>query len=67
MSIRWRKSGELLCAAKHKEKEGDTYLDDRLHYELAVVQKVLVPDREEETNGRWHWLHGDRGIFVRSE
>ena len=78
MSIRWRKDGRLLCAAKSVKETGDTYLDDRLHYELAVQQKVLVPDVNEEDNGLWHWLHGEclisehpddcrRSTFIRSE
>lgn len=58
MSVRWRKTGELLCAAKSEPMEGDTYIDDRLQYELAVIQKVLIPDTNEATNGLHHWLHG---------
>lgn len=65
MSIRWRKNGELICAAKSKEKRGDTYIDDRLHYELSVIQKVLVADRNEEANGLWHWLHPS--TYIRTE
>ena len=55
MSIRWRKSGKLLCAAKCKERAGDTYIDDRLHYQLAVILKAIIPDKDEEKNGLWHW------------
>lgn len=57
MSIRWRKSGELLCAAMTETKEGDCYIDDRLHYELSVVQKCILGDAEHEKNGLWHWVH----------
>lgn len=67
MAVRWRLSGELVCAAKSKARKGDTYIDDTLHYELSVTQKVLIADKDEERNGQWHWLHGDRGVFVRSE
>ncbi len=59
MAIRWRKNGTLVCAAKTTEEEGDTYIDDRLHYELSVQQKVLVPHDSEETTGLWRWLHGE--------
>lgn len=56
----------------------DTYISDGLHYELSVIQKVLVPDKNEEFNGRWYWLHGEcnrtdhpegerGGVFVRTE
>lgn len=66
MSIRWRKTGELLCAAKCEEMEGDTYIDDNLQYELAVIQKVLIADKDEDKNGRHYWLHGkDGGAFVK--
>lgn len=64
MSIRWRKDGKLLCAAKHDEKPGDTYIDDRLQYKLAVELKVLVPDYNECLNGLHHWLDD---VFVRAE
>ena len=58
MSVRWRKTGELFCGAKSRAQKDDTYIDDRLHYELSVIQKVLVADLNERKNGRWHWLHG---------
>ena len=46
----------MLCAAKHAEKFSDLrYIDDGLHYILAVEQRVLIPDEDEPTTGRWHW------------
>ena len=57
MSLRWRASGELLCAAKTEPEEGDAYIDDRLHYQLSVVGRVIIADMEETTNGRWHRVH----------
>jgi hypothetical protein len=57
MSLRWRSTGELLCAAKHPEREGDTYIDDRLHYELSINHSVVVPARDEEKTGRWYWAN----------
>lgn len=59
MSIRWRDTGELVCAAMFDELPGDTYIDDRLHYELSVIQKVIVADINHEENGLWHWVHGE--------
>ena len=59
MSIRWRLDGRLLCAAESEAKEGDTYIDDRLHYYLSVLARVLVPDIDHEANQLWHWVHGD--------
>lgn len=59
MALRWRLDGSILCAAKCEPEEGDTYIDDRLHYELSVIQKTVVPDKNERKTGRWHWLHND--------
>lgn len=67
MSLRWRRTGELLCAAKSEPMELDTYIDDRLHYELSVIQKAIVPSLDEEETGRWYWLHGEHGVFIRAE
>ena len=55
MSLRWRKTGELICGAKSKPMDTDIYIDDRLHYELSVIQKMVVPDANEKINGVWHW------------
>lgn len=65
MSIRWRVSGELVCAAMFPEEPGDTYINDRLHYQLSVVSRAIVPDVDHEENGLWHWVHGDR--FLRAQ
>lgn len=64
MALRWRENGELLCAAKHPEKIRDTYIDDRLHYCLSVKLKVAIPDKNEKSNGVWHWI---KDVFVVSE
>lgn len=71
MAIRIRSNGDLICAAKSEPMPNDFYIDDGLHYMLSVIQKCLIADKNEETNGKWHWLHsgGDSnaGVFVRSE
>ena len=67
MSIRWRKDGTLICGAKCKPEEGDTYIDDRLQYELSVIQQVIVPDENEHQDGRWYWVHGERFIRIWAE
>lgn len=59
MSIRWRQDGRMLCAAKCEAEPGDTYIDDKLHYQLSVISKAILPDVDEETNGLWHWVHSD--------
>lgn len=55
MAIRWRKDGRLFCAAMSEPEEGDTYIDDRLHYQLAVVTKVIEVDDDPES-GLWRWV-----------
>lgn len=59
MSLRWRATGELLCGAKSEPMKDDTYIDDHLHYHLSVIQKVVIPDVNEEENGKWYWLHAE--------
>lgn len=38
-----------------KAESGDTYIDDRLTYQLAVKMNVLVADENCKENGLWHW------------
>ena len=59
MAIRWRLNGQLVCAAKTDAQKGDTYIDDRLHYQLSVISKAIIADIDHETNNLWHWVHGD--------
>ena len=59
MSIRWRKSGELVCAAMSGAMNGDTYIDDRLHHQLHQKENVIIADVEHEKNGLWHWVGGN--------
>lgn len=56
MALRWRRSGELLCAAKCEPLPDDTYIDDRLHYRLSVETRAILPADDEETTGLWYWL-----------
>ena len=55
--MRIRKDGRVLCAAMHSAEEGDTYIDDGLHYELSVIAKVLVtePMERHRLHGQWFW------------
>ncbi len=55
MSIRWRINGDLVCAAMCQPEKDDTYIDDRLHYQLSVKSKAIMADVEHEENGLWHW------------
>lgn len=52
-----------MCGAKCEEMEGDTYIDDRLQYELAVIQKIIIPDINEEENGRHYWITDTFPVF----
>lgn len=54
----------MLCAAMFPAESDDTYIDDRLHYQLSVISRAIVADAQHEANGLWHWLHGD-GAFLR--
>lgn len=53
MAVRWRKSGKIVCAAESIKQEGDTYIDDRLHYKLHTELRVLKTKNKGET---WHWV-----------
>lgn len=55
MAIRWRKDGRLICAAMSGPEEGDTYIDDRLHYQLSAITGSIVADVDHKTNGLWCW------------
>lgn len=55
MAIRWRRKGQLICAAMSEPEQGDTYIDDRLAYELTVIQKIIVADENHKENGLWRW------------
>ena len=60
MSLRWRSDvygNYLLCGAKAYPLEGDTYIDDRLHYQLSLIGAIR-PDTNENENGRWYWVVG---------
>ena len=57
MSLRIRKDGRILCAAMHPEEAGDTYINDGLHYEMSVVNKVIAsePMERHKNTGQWWW------------
>ena len=61
MSIRWRTDGRLICASMSKPEVGDTYIDDRLHYQLSVLTQSIVADDNHKTNGLWYWVHNEKG------
>lgn len=57
MAIRIRKNGRIFCAALKPEEEGDTYIDDALHYQMSVIHKILVTEsiNEHLQHGEWWW------------
>ena len=57
MALRIRKDGRILCAAMHNEEEGDTYIDDNLHYEMSVIHRVIraEPHDQHMKSGEWWW------------
>ena len=56
MALRIRKDGRILCAAIHEAKEGDTYINDKLSYEMTVEHKVLITDKYHiSVHGEWWW------------
>lgn len=57
MALRIRKDGRILCAAIHSAEQGDTYINDDLHYQLSVENKVIATQYHEEhkERGEWWW------------
>lgn len=55
MALRVRKDGTIICAAKSKEEEGDTYLNNDIHHKLSVLTEAIIPDSNKKENGIWHW------------
>ncbi len=60
MSLRIRKNGRILCAAKHPAEVGDTYLNDEISYRLTVELRVIVTEPMFSSLGRGgHDKHGE--------
>lgn len=57
MALRIRRDGRVLCAAMHEPQDGDTYINDALHYRLSVTDRVLVtePFDQHAQRGEWWW------------
>lgn len=64
--MRWRLDGSLVCAAKTEPEPDDTYIDDRLHYQLTVISRAVIADANHETNNLWHWVHTDPYTALRA-
>ena len=60
MALRIRVNGDVLCAALHKEEDGDTYIPDNISEILTGCtgeEAVLITDLEplHSTHGKWWW------------
>ena len=58
MALRIRKNGRIFCAALSVAENGDTYLDDEIHYILSVKYKLLVTTDVKnhiKNKGEWWW------------
>jgi len=66
MALRIRKDGSILCAAMHPEEDGDTYINDELHYKMSVEYGVIVSENMEQhqNSGEWWWV-GNIPKYVR--
>lgn len=65
MALRIRKTGEILCAALHEEKGGDTYIPDDVSEILTGCTgkpPLLITDPEpiHSTHGYWWWIGSNR-------
>lgn len=73
MAIRIRKDGTMWCAAHTESMEGDTYIDDGLHYQLSVELGLIValPMPEHTIYPRWWWTGSAPAVanfmFVKGE
>jgi len=57
MALRIRSDGRVFCAALRPEMQGDTYLDDEIHYQLSAVHKALVTEPMDlhAKHAEWWW------------
>lgn len=55
MAVRIRKDGRIFCAALRPAEDGDTYVDDGLHYRLVWIDRVLVTDSNHMEHAEWWW------------
>ena len=37
----------------------ESYIDDRLHYQLSAISHSIYADIDHDENGLWHWVHID--------
>lgn len=64
VAIRWRETGELLCAAATEEQDGDRYLDDHVHYQLSVGSNAITVDDSHENSALWLWTNTTTALMA---
>ena len=68
MALRIRLDGRILCAALNGAEEGDVYINDGIHYQLSVEEKVLVTtenDYHMTNGGEWWWKGREpKGVLI---
>lgn len=62
MALRIRKTGEILCAAHTKAQEGDTYINDSIHYYLTALTEAIRPSLNHENDNLWFWNIKDESM-----
>ncbi|MEG9884060.1 MAG: hypothetical protein V6Z86_05500 [Hyphomicrobiales bacterium] len=62
MALRVRNDGTMWCAALTEPEDGDTYIGDELHYQMAVIHQVIVslPPQEHKRTPQWWWKGTDQ-------
>ena len=56
MALRWRKTGEIVCAAETKSMIGDIYITDNHHYDLKAFGLIKTDD----DGTTWEWVLGSK-------
>jgi len=59
MSLRVRKNGKILCAAKSKPLDGDIYIDDNIHAWLSGCYNrtdKVIKSLGDDKNGEEEWV-----------
>lgn len=55
MAIRIREDGTMLCAAHTEPLNGDTYINDEIHYYLSTLTEAIRPSKDHNVDNLWFW------------
>lgn len=72
MSLRVRKNGDIVCAALHEARDGDTYIPDNISSVLSGAtgeEPLIVTDPEpiHSTHGRWWWAGQIKPVSIQQK